>query len=103
MTAKESIEVLRQSEYRDSLDPDADALPPRRVDGCTVVPLMNVGEQTFAGQVVEADYFVKCPANTDLLASDRVRIRGEVCEVRGRPADFGRKGVLFQARAIGRD
>ena len=97
---KEAIQVLRATERRDSLDGPSTPTPAREVPGCVVVPLMQVGEETFAGQIVEADYFVKAPAGSDVLSTDRVRIRGEECEVLGRPADYGRKGLLFQARSV---
>jgi hypothetical protein len=102
MAAKEAIFVLRAGARRDSLDEGPDtAGTETRVDGCTVVPLMQTGEETFAAQIVTADYFVKAPPGTDLLATDQVRIRGYLCEVEGVPADFGRKGILFQARRVG--
>ena len=103
MTAKEAIVIHRAGERVDSLDPAPAGEPPRTVEGCTVVPLMQTGEETFAGQVVNADYFVKTPAGTDIKATDRVTIRGYDCAVEGVPADFGRKGVLFQASRIGID
>lgn len=98
---RESIIVRRPGTRRDSLDPAPAAAPPRTIAGCVVVPLMASGEQTFVGQVVDADYFVRCPAGTDLLATDRITIRGYDCAVAGVPADYGRKGVLFQARRTG--
>lgn len=71
------------------------------VRGCIVVPLMETGEQTFQGQIVTAEFFVKTPAGTDIKADDQVRIRGDLCQVEGAPADYGRKGVLFQASRVG--
>lgn len=104
MATKEAIEILRAAAPRDSLDDGpAEQGSTRRVNGCVVVPLMNTGEETFAGQIVEANYLVRTPPRTDIKATDRVRLRGEVCEVLGAPADYGHSGVLFQARRVGSD
>lgn len=103
MTAKESIAIVRTPKA-DSLDEPEEPADDVPVPGCRVVPLMNTGgEQTFTGQVVTADFFVQTPPGTDIKASDQVRIRGALCQVEGAPADYGRKGVLFQARRVGTD
>lgn len=98
--ARESIFVVRQAR-QDRLSSGGGAPTETEVSGCTVVPLMNGGEETFQGQIVTADFFVKTPPGTDVKADDKVRIRGELCEVDGAPADYGRKGVLFQAQRVG--
>lgn len=101
MATKESIFVVRTAE-RDRLDTSAPNVSPDvEIPLCVVVPLLNTGEETFQGQIVTADFFVKCPAGSDVKADDKVKIRGDLCEVQGAPGDFGRKGVLFQARRIG--
>lgn len=100
MAQRETIYRLR-GQVADRLRPGSGSVTREPITGCIVVPLMNTGEQTFQGQVVTADFFVKTPAGTDIVASDRLEIRGEECEVDGVPADYGRKGVLLQAQRTG--
>lgn len=100
MAERETITRIRGARV-DRLSAPGAAPEEEPIEGCIVVPLMNSGEETFQGQVVTADYFVKCPRGTDVVATDRLRIRGYLCEVDGVPADFRRRGVLLQARRTG--
>lgn len=102
MARKESVYRVRAART-DKLKPKTAPDPDVEIKGCTVVPILADGmEQAGPGsQVIEADFFVKTPPGTDIKADDRLRVRGELMEIQGRPADFGRRGVLFYVRAVG--
>lgn len=62
--------------------------------GCVVVPRAETpdvgGEQQQARDTVIVGYTVYAPPGTDVVTTDRVRIRGETCEITGFPGDWGR-------------
>lgn len=64
------------------------------VEGCVVAPRAESpqvgGEQQQARDTVIAGWTVYAPPGSDILTTDRVRIRGEVCEITGHPGDWGR-------------
>lgn len=76
------------------------------VAGCAVA---NGGSTEIAQtdrQSVEADYDVFMPAGTDITAYDRLVVRGETCEVVGRPFEWRHPmtgwtpGVFVQAKVV---
>lgn len=62
--------------------------------GCVVTPRAETpqvgGEQQQARDTVIVGYTVYAPAGSVVLTTDRVRIRGETCEITGFPGDWGR-------------
>lgn len=62
--------------------------------GCVVTPRAETpqvgGSEQQARDTVITGYTVYAPAGSDFLTTDQVRIRGEVCEITGRPGDWGR-------------
>lgn len=62
--------------------------------GCVVAPRAETprvgGDQQQARDTVIVGYTVYAPAGSDVRTTDRVRIRGEVCEITGWPGDWGR-------------
>lgn len=48
------------------------------------------GDQQQARDTVIVGYTVYAPAGSDFLTTDRVRVRGDVCEITGWPGDWGR-------------
>lgn len=62
--------------------------PERPVDGCAVWP-GPTSEDVAAGRApVRADFTVTMPTGTDVTRTDRLRIRGELCNVAGVPFDW---------------
>ena len=64
------------------------------IEGCAVTPRAEtpqVGgpEQQFRDTVI-VGYTIYAPAGSDLVTTDQVRVRGEVCEITGEPGDWGR-------------
>ena len=64
------------------------------VPGCVVTPRAETpsvgGDQQQARDTVIVGFTVYDPSRTDWKTTDRVRIRGEVCEITGEPGDWGR-------------
>lgn len=64
------------------------------ISGCVVTPRQESpqvgGELQQARDTVIVGWTVYAPAGTDIRTTDRVRIRGEVCQVTGQPGDWGR-------------
>lgn len=64
------------------------------VAGCVVAPRAETpqvgGDQQQARDTVIVGYTVYAPAGGDWRTTDRVRIRGELCEITGWPGDWGR-------------
>lgn len=62
--------------------------------GCVVTPRQESpqvgGSQQQARDTVITGYTVYAPSGSDFATTDRVRIRGEVCEITGEPGDWGR-------------
>jgi len=46
------------------------------------------GEQQQARDTVIVGWTVYAPPGSDFVTTDRVRIRGEVCEITGQPGDW---------------
>lgn len=64
------------------------------VKGCVVTPRQEMpqvgGSEQQARDTVITGYTVYAPPGTSVLTTDRVRIRGVVCEITGEPGDWGR-------------
>lgn len=62
--------------------------------GCVVTPRAETpqvgGDQQQARDTVIVGYTVYAPPGSVVLTTDRVRIRGETCEITGFPGDWGR-------------
>lgn len=69
------------------------------VPGCLFAPRSSAENLTGATQV-GADGDVYAPAGTDARPTDQVRVRGELYEVDGRPADWGSSGVVIPVRRV---
>ncbi|MFF3324967.1 hypothetical protein [Streptomyces sp. NPDC002889] len=64
------------------------------VKGCVITPRAETpsvgGDQQQARDTVIVGWTVYAPAGTALRTTDRVRIRGVVCDITGEPGDWGR-------------
>lgn len=64
------------------------------VIGCVVTPRQESpqvgGPEQQARDTVIVGWTVYAPSGSDFRTTDRVRIRGEVCDVTGEPGDWGR-------------
>jgi len=62
--------------------------------GCVVTPRAETpeigGTEQTARDTVIVGYTVYAPSDSDVVTTDRFRIRGEVCEVTGQPGDWRR-------------
>lgn len=69
------------------------ALTETPIVGCVVAPRQESpqvgGEQQQARDTVIVGWTVYAPSGSDIVTTDRVRIRGEVCEITGQPGDWG--------------
>jgi hypothetical protein len=64
-------------------DPDGLA-----IDGCAVADGGSLEPLQDARNAVESDFDVLAPFGSDVLATDRLVVRGLTCEVQGRPFDW---------------
>lgn len=64
------------------------------VPGCVVAPRQESppvgGSEQQARDTVITGWTVYAPSGSDFGTTDRVRIRGEVCDITGEPGDWGR-------------
>lgn len=62
--------------------------------GCVITPRASSpavgGAEQQARDTVIVGWTVYAPPGSDVRTTDRVRIRGELCEVTGQPGDWGR-------------
>ena len=93
----ETVVVLRRgpSSGRDGLGlPIPGTLTEIPLEGCVVSPRQSAppvgGEQQQARDTVIVGWTVYAPPGSDVRTTDRVRVRGQVCEVTGEPGDWGR-------------
>lgn len=97
---KEVIEIFRGAAKVDSLDDDtrADPAPHHTEPGCTIWP--RTSEEVGKGEVVIEGLNVFTRKGADVLASDRVKARGETYAVDGVPGDYG-KGLMVVLKRLG--
>lgn len=69
------------------------------VPGCLFAPGPSVKITAGANQV-EADGTVYAPPGADVRPTDRLRVRGDVYEVAGKPQDWGSNGVVIAVRLV---
>lgn len=67
--------------------------------GCLFAPGSSVENLNGANQT-EADGAVYAPAGTVVLATDKMRVRGDLYEVVGKPADWGASGVVIDLSLV---
>lgn len=64
------------------------------ITGCVVTPREAApqvgGQDQQARDTVIIGYTVYAPSGTDIVTTDQVRVRGELCEITGFPGDWGR-------------
>jgi hypothetical protein len=92
----ETIRILRTG-ASPGRDPRGQPLPgPDEsfdLGGCVVAPRAETpqvgGEQQQARDTVIVGYTVYAPPGSPVRTTDRVRIRGETCEITGWPGDWG--------------
>lgn len=95
----ETIFILRPPPRGKFGDPVAGETTERAVPGCQFAP----GPSTEGGvgaNTVDADATVYAPPNVDVLATDRVRARGEVWVVDGKPQFWGSFGTVIRLRRV---
>lgn len=63
---------------------------PQEIRNTTLVPRTST-ENTDGRDTVVVGYTLICPPGTDLLATDRVRARGDVWTIEGEPGDYRTK------------
>lgn len=69
------------------------------IEGCLFAPGPSHEMQAAANQV-DTDGTVYAPAGSDVLATDRMRIRGDVYSVVGKPQDWGSFGLVIAVRLV---
>lgn len=85
-------------------DPDWDFPAELDIPNCGVAGSGSTEPLIDARNAVDSDFDVFMPAGTDVTAEDRLRIRGLVCDVAGRPFDWRSPftgwapGVVVQAK-----
>jgi hypothetical protein len=76
------------------------------VEGCAVWQGSSTEPILDARDMVVSDYTVAAPAGADIVAGDRVLIRGLLCDVAGRPFDWRSPftgwapGLIVQANLV---
>jgi hypothetical protein len=84
---------------RDALGDETGPATEFDVPGCLFAPGSS-REGGFASEQVETDGTIYAPPDTDMRATDRVRIRGQVYGVVGQPQVWGRIGTVVPVRSI---
>lgn len=70
------------------------------IDGCLFAPGATT-EPGFAAQQVDTDATLYTPAEADIVATDRIRVRGKTYRVVGEPADWGAGwGIVVLLRRV---
>lgn len=81
--------VMALDPYSEKLKPDWSQTPTELdFPGCAVWDTGSVEPVIVGGDPVESDFTAALPPAADITSQDRVRIRGLVCEVVGRPFDW---------------
>jgi hypothetical protein len=99
----ETVVVVRGTRRDDLDDSEASAPAEHEIPNCIIWP--RVSEEEGKGQVVLEGENVFTPPDADVLASDKIRVRGVLYDVEGKPGDYrmkGRKkGLLVVCKRLG--
>lgn len=93
----ESITVVRPPARGRFGDPVVGSTTEFEVSGCQFAPGPSA-EGPVAANTVEAEATVYAPPNVDILATDKVRARGELWVVYGAPQFWGSFGTVIPLR-----
>jgi hypothetical protein len=97
-------EAIEDPYSGEDTEPDWEFPAELDIAGCAVAPGGSSEPLLEARNAVDSDFDVFMPAGTDVTAADRLRIRGLVCEVAGRPFDWSspftgwQPGLVVQAK-----
>lgn len=95
----ETIFVVRPAARGRFGDPQAGDPVEHAVPGCQFAPGPSA-QGGVATNTVDADATVYCPPNIDVLPTDKVRARGELWNVDGKPQFWGSFGTVVQLRRV---
>lgn len=95
----ETIVVIRPPARGKFGDPAGGDATEHAVPGCQFAPGPSQEGGVGTNQV-DADATVYCPPNIDILPTDRVRARGEVWIVNGKPQFWGSFGTVVELRRV---
>jgi hypothetical protein len=95
----ETIVIVRTPPRGRFGDPGAGGSPEVEVPECLVAPGSS-REQNFGAAQVDTDVSVYCPAGTEVLPTDQIRVRGDLFQVVGEPASWGSFGVVVHLRRV---
>lgn len=76
------------------------------IDGCAVASGGSLEPLQNARSAVVSDFSVMAPFGSDVLANDRLVVRGLTCEITGRPFDWQspftgwQPGMVFHAKIV---
>lgn len=90
----ETVTVVRPPGKDRFGDPQPGSAVEFAVPGCLFAPGPSAEQNTGANQVL-TDATIYGPAGMDILATDKVRARGELYEVVGTPQDWGSAGMVI--------
>jgi hypothetical protein len=95
----ETVTVVRPT-GRDAFGDPLPGTPAEHdIPGCLFAPGPSTENNT-AAQQVDTDATVYAPPGADVLATDRVRARGNLFDVVGDPQVWGRAGVVIVLRKV---
>ncbi len=95
---EETVTVIRMPARNAFGDPATVGDPPEfDLAGCLFAPGPST-ELGVGAAGTDTDGTVYAPAGADVLATDRVRVRGQVFTVVGDPQDWGSAGVVIVLR-----
>lgn len=69
------------------------------VQGCLFAPGPSK-EAAFAANTVDTDGTIYGPPGMDIVATDQVRVRGDLYTVEGKPQAWGTSGVVVAVRLV---
>ncbi len=95
----ETVTVVRPPQLDRFGDPVPGSTPEFDVPGCLFAPGKSQ-EQLFGANTVDTDGAIYAPAGSDFRAADKVRIRGEMFSVVGKPRLWGSEGVVGAVRQV---
>lgn len=95
----ETVQVIRPPGRDRFGDPLPGAATEFDLPGCLFAPGSS-REPGFAANQVDTDGTLYAPPASDVRATDRVRVRGDVYEVVGKPQVWGTSGVVVALREV---